>query len=93
MRDIIITRAVLIAGEHTEPGPATLPAALADYLIRQGCALEPDETDDAAPAAALADLSVAKLKALAEADGITLGDAKTKAGIIAAIEAARGPAA
>lgn len=41
----------------------------------------------------LADMKVAELKALAEAEEIDLGDAKSKADIIAAIELAREAAA
>lgn len=64
MRQIIIERAVLIAGEHHEPGPAALAPEIADYLVRQGCARKADAADkEAAQAAADAKAKPTKTKA------------------------------
>ena len=88
MRTINIERAVLVAGEHFEPGPAEFETAMADYLVRQGCASEIGDT----PAKALADHTVAELKVIAEAEGVTLDDKAKKADIVEAIEKARAAA-
>jgi hypothetical protein len=95
MRTINIERAVLVAGEHIEPGPAEFETEMADYLVRQGCASEiGDEIDDEGPAPvkALADLTVAELTEIAAAEGVTLGDKPKKAEIVEAIEKARAAA-
>ena len=95
MRTIYIERAVLIAGEHTEPGPITVEKALADYLVRQGCASEIEaggEDDEDDPAKPLADLKVDELKAIAAAEGVTIDDKAKKADIVEAIEKARAAA-
>lgn len=52
-----------------------------------------EEADDEGEGDGLAALKVADLKALAEAEGIDLGDAAKKADIISAIELAREAAA
>jgi hypothetical protein len=91
MRTINIERAVLVAGEHIEPGPAEFETAMADYLVRQGCASEIEEELDDEPKA-LADHTVAELKAIAEAEGVTLEEKAKKADIVEAIEKARAAA-
>jgi hypothetical protein len=95
MRTINIERAVLIAGEHFEPGPATFEPELAAYLVRQGCASEIEDGDeldlDETPKA-LADHTVAELKAIAEAEGVAIDDKAKKADIVEAIEKARAAA-
>jgi hypothetical protein len=91
MRTINIERAVLVAGEHFEPGPAEFETEMADYLVRQGCAAEIEEE----PAKALADMTVAELKAVAEAEGVAIDDKAKKANkaeIVEAIEKARAAA-
>jgi hypothetical protein len=93
MRTINIERAVLVAGEHIEPGPAEFETAMADYLVRQGCASEIEDDFDAEdPARMLADMTVAELKALAETEGVTLEEKAKKADIVEAIEKARAAA-
>lgn len=65
-----------------EPGQ-TIEVANADKV-------HPDfEGDDGETGDGLADITVAELKAIAEAEGVDLGEATKKAEIIAAIEAAR----
>lgn len=55
-------------------------------LAKDGCEVEPLDGADKP----LAENTVAKLKAIAAAESIDLGDATAKADIIAAIELARG---
>ena len=47
MRHINIERAVLINGEHTEPGRVQVTAEMADYLVRQGCATAVEDAPEA----------------------------------------------
>lgn len=87
---IIAVRAFLLAGAHVETDTLLtvgedVDADTAASLVRQGCAADASDID--APAA-LVDMTVAQLKALAEAEAIDLGAATKKAEIVEAIEAA-----
>ncbi len=62
----------------------SVSAALAKTFIDCGLAEPADDGD-----ASLASMKVADLKALAEAEGVTLSEAKTKGEIVEAIERAR----
>ncbi len=89
---IIAARSFLLAGAHVEADtklqvPDDLDAATADLLVRLGTAtVAADDTAEAAPA--IADMTVAQLKAFAETEGIALGEASKKAEIVEAIEKA-----
>lgn len=75
--------------EDLDISEGELKAAKATGWFSKPKDAEAPEDDDDDSEKALADLTVPKLKALAEAEQIDLGDATVKADIIAAIELAR----
>lgn len=97
MRTLIAARAILVSGAHVAAGALLVEGEdvtkdEADRLLADGnCTIFDGEAE--AAARILADMTVAELKALAEAEGIDLGTAGKKAEIVEAIEKARAAAA
>lgn len=92
MKHIRMLVAANVLGALRQPAEGVIPVSdeEAERLIdNQLAELVDDDDAGEGDGDSLAKLSVAKLKATAEAEGVDLGEAKTKAEIIAAIEAHR----
>ena len=87
MKTIILLAAAVVGGAVRYPieGPLTLQDDEADNLIDNGSAELADIDQEDGVGDGLDDTKVDDLKALAEAEGVDLGEATRKADIIAAI--------
>lgn len=95
MKTIILLAAAVVGGAVRYPieGPLTLRDEEADNLVDNGAAELADIDEEDGECDGLDDTRVDDLKALAEAEGVDLGEATRKADIIAAIRKHREPPA